>query len=210
MKSADPWSPLIWQDNFPNFDWNQLKPKCDSLLNQVKKNSYIEKDGGISSVSLQTSADTQPHTWAEFAELQQWLNPKINEVIKNLKLMEQPYQVSNSWINKHPPGAWTDEHCHKGCQITMAIYLHVPANSGRIMFKDPLEYHWWGDPSDHRSAQNGNWYPVDIQTGDVLMFPGWLQHKTEVNNSQEDRYVLTVNLMGTIPLRNLVEMGVIG
>jgi uncharacterized protein (TIGR02466 family) len=118
--------------------------------------------------------------------------------------MEQPYQVSNSWINKHPTGAWTDEHCHKGCQLTIAIYLQVPENSGRIVFKDPLEYHWWGDPSDARSEKDGNWYPVDVTEGDILLFPGWLQHKTEINNSTQDRYVLTINLMGTVPMRFLV------
>lgn len=204
LEAVDPWSPLILKDHFDKLDWSVIKPKCDWLFSQIKENSYIEKDGGASSVTLQDSADTQPHTWPEFAELQEWISPRINEAISRFRLMEQPYQVSNSWINKHPTGAWTDEHCHKGCQLAMAIYLRVPENSGRIVFKDPLEYHWWGDPSDARSEQDGNWYPIDVKDGDVLLFPGWLQHKTEINNSIEDRYVLTINLMGTIPMRFLV------
>jgi uncharacterized protein (TIGR02466 family) len=206
LQAIDPWSPLILKDHFDNLDWSIIKPKCDWLFSQIEnnKNSYLEKDGGISSVSLQNSNDTQPHTWAEFSKLQEWLNPRIDEAITRFQLMKQPYKVSNSWINKHPPGSWTDEHCHKGTQLTMAIYLQVPENSGRIVFKDPLEYHWWGDPSDARYEKDGNWYPVNVVEGDVVIFPGWLQHKTEVNNSNEDRYVLTINLMGMVPMRFLV------
>jgi len=210
LTSKDPWTPLIWHTHFDGLDWQTIEPKCKWLLSQIKSNSYLEKDGGTSSVTLQSKEETQPHTWKEFQKLQEFLNPVISEVIKQFRLMEQPYQVSNSWINCHPPGAWTAEHCHRGIQIAMAIYLRVPENSGRILFRDPLEYHWAGDPSDTRGEADGNWYPVDVKSGDVLLFPGWLNHKTEVNQSNEDRYVLTINLMGQVPMRSLVQMGVFG
>ena len=35
---------------------------------------------------------------------------------------------------------------------------------------------------------------VEGKTGDVLFFPGWLTHKTEVNSSEHDRYVMSMNI----------------
>jgi uncharacterized protein (TIGR02466 family) len=204
LNVRDPWSPLILQDNYPDFDWPKLKPKCFSLVSRAKANSFLEKDGGASSVSLQSQDSDQPHTWKEFAKFQEWMNPRINEAIEKFHLTEQPYQVSNSWINRHPTGAWTDEHVHRDIQITIAVYLQVPENSGRIMFRDPLEANWAGQPSEWRGQDGASWYPVDIKTGDVLFFPGWLPHKTEVNKSKQDRYVMTINLMGQVPMKFLV------
>lgn len=204
LNIKDPWSPLILQDHFPDLDWNKLQPKCDLLLSKANTNSFLEKDGGISSVALQTQAEDQPHTWPEFQKLQEWINPRINEAIHRFRLTEQPYQVSNSWINKHPTGGYTDEHTHRDIQITIVVYLNVPEHSGRIMFRDPLEASWMGQPSEPRSEAGAMWYPVDVKSGDVLLFPGWLPHKTEINNSNEDRYIMTINLMGQVPMKFLV------
>jgi len=29
----------------------------------------------------------------------------------------------------------------------------------------------------------------------VLLFPGWLRHKTEINQSDENRYIMSINIM---------------
>jgi hypothetical protein len=55
-----------------------------------------------------------------------------------------------------------------------------------------LEYHWHGYPK--KNDRNMYWHAVDIEEGDVIIFPGWIKHRTEINQSNENRYVLTVNL----------------
>jgi ectoine hydroxylase-related dioxygenase (phytanoyl-CoA dioxygenase family) len=37
------------------------------------------------------------------------------------------------------------------------------------------------------------WKEIPTVTGDVLIFPSWLRHRTQVNNSNEKRWVLTSN-----------------
>ena len=41
-----------------------------------------------------------------------------------------------------------------------------------------------------------DWEYIDVQTNDVLFFPGWLTHKTEVNKTNQNRYVMSLNVMG--------------
>ena len=42
-----------------------------------------------------------------------------------------------------------------------------------------------------------NWKKVEAKTGDVLIFPGWIKHRTQPNESDENRWVLTSNYIST-------------
>jgi ectoine hydroxylase-related dioxygenase (phytanoyl-CoA dioxygenase family) len=62
------------------------------------------------------------------------------------------------------------------------------------MVRDPMEYNWGNTKSvDNRGGIDGIWYPVEVKTGDFLLFPPWLYHKTEKNLSNESRYVMSIN-----------------
>ena len=54
--------------------------------------------------------------------------------------------------------------------------------------QEPLDYHYY--------ESGREWQPIEITSGDVLFFPGWMSHKTEVNLSNEDRYVMSLNIRG--------------
>ena len=53
---------------------------------------------------------------------------------------------------------------------------------------EPLDYNYYAEGMD--------WEYIDVQTNDVLFFPGWLTHKTEVNKTNKNRYVMSLNVMG--------------
>ena len=203
LSVADPWSPTVLKAHYDDLDWASIKPKVDALIARVKNNTGLEQGGGISTVDLQDHHEDQPHTWQEFDQLRHWIMPRVDEAIDRWRLTRQRYQVTNSWINRHDNGAWTEEHTHPGIQITLAFYLSVPENSGRILFRDPMAYHWAGQPSEQRKITGSEWYPVEVTTGDLCIFPGWIPHKTEVNQSKESRYVLTINLWGQVPFKYL-------
>ena len=108
--------------------------------------------------------------------------------------------ILKSWINVHPQGAYTDEHMHHGVLMAVAAYLHVPKNGGNLLVKNPLTPYKFSEPthrdyfSDHISESGLEWTPIKVETGDVLFFPGWLQHKTEKNMSKEFRFVMSWNI----------------
>jgi ectoine hydroxylase-related dioxygenase (phytanoyl-CoA dioxygenase family) len=74
--------------------------------------------------------------------------------------------------------------------MAAAAYLNMPENGGYFECKDPLEdlkgfyYH---DTNDWM------WKEIPVVSGDVLIFPGWLKHRTQPNNSDEERWVITTN-----------------
>ena len=65
------------------------------------------------------------------------------------------------------------------------------------MVKNPYSIYKLGEPLDYNYYDQGmDWEYIDVQTNDVLFFPGWLTHKTEVNKTNENRYVMSLNVMG--------------
>jgi hypothetical protein len=194
MEIIDPWSPIIFKDNFTDVDFDSIIKKIDPILNETSINADVEEDGGVSSVAYFKLNNIYPHDWPEFDNFKNWANEKINYAIENWQLAEIPYYPCNSWINRHDNGAWTSEHNHRGSSWSCAYYLKVPQNSGRFMVRDPMEYNWGNTKSvDNRGGIDGFWYPVEVKTGDFLLFPPWLYHKTEKNLSNESRYVMSIN-----------------
>lgn len=201
MKSLNPF-PYIYKSKF-DFQFDNYKSKVDGHLaaarQTIEDNNYHthEKGGGVTSVVI--NRITAPHEWDEFADFRPWLYDKIDEVWDLWKLSTwMRKHVSDSWINVHPPGAWTEEHHHQNVQVAVAAYLNVPKDSGRLLVQNPLCCYKKAEPLNYHYYQKEmDWAPVEVKTGDVLFFPGWLTHKTEVNKGDQDRYIMSLNIMGT-------------
>ena len=185
MEGINAWNSLIYKDAYSG----DLSKMLD-IANAVSKQSGIKhplEEGGLSTWDSTVRILELP----EFTDLTNWLIEKHSIVWQSWGFKDFPRFMHKSWINWHPPGASTLEHDHGAVALVMSIYLNQPINGGNIQFKDPLEYQWSASPRQ----DDNNWITVPVQTGDVLFFPGFIKHRTEKNNSTEDRFVLTVNMM---------------
>ncbi len=179
--------PLIWKFNY-KFDLDILYPKISDALNSVKKNSLLEKGDALSTVSLYKN---QPHTWPELADFQYWLGEKINGIRKEYEFVENHSAVHHSWINRHLTSGETLEHSHSHATFVASCYIRCPPGSGNIEFKDPLEYHKHNFPV---IPETSFYKEVNCATNDVIIFPGWLRHRTQANQTDQERIVMTFNI----------------
>jgi uncharacterized protein (TIGR02466 family) len=188
LADITPFHPLIIKSNF-KFNWNELESISNFLINTTPTETELEQSGGLSS-ALNPKA---PHMLPEFSEFYKWLHPMINHIItkewgydSNLN-----YSVVQSWVNVHEKGGVTLEHSHGGAIMVVTAYLNLPTDAGFIEFKDPLEY----QKSFHQREKLGwEWNEFKAVTGDVICFPGWIKHRTQPSNSNEQRWVLTSNI----------------
>ena len=97
----------------------------------------------------------------------------------------------NSWINIHKKSGITLEHNHSHTPLVITAYLKLPINSGFIEFRDPLEYHKTNTPI---TPEEELWKAVPCETNNILIFPGWIKHRTQPNLTNNDRIVLTMNI----------------
>jgi uncharacterized protein (TIGR02466 family) len=186
-----PFEPLIIKVHYEGFNWKELEPICEDMINGADTPADLEQDGGRSSVYNLKNA---PHTNPAFKPFYQFISPIISHVLLNEwhLMKDYEYSVGNSWVNVHPKGGITTEHHHGPATMVAAAYLQLPKNSGFIQFKDPLEYLKGFHTKEGKIAE---YYTLPAVTGDVFLFPGWLRHRTQHNNSDENRWVLTTNIM---------------
>lgn len=180
--------PYIWKFQY-NFNYDKLKFKIDELFDAVEKNSKLEKGDAVSTVSVDTAL--QPHTWEELADFQNWLGSTFENIKNTYRFFERQSRVTQSWINRHSYGGITEEHNHNFSTFVVSCYLKCPPNSGNIEFKDPLEYHFTSWPIEPEEVL---YKEFPVSTNDVLIFPGWLRHRVQPSQSQENRYVMTFNI----------------
>lgn len=182
------FQPYIWKFKY-DFDFSRLESRIQELFSLVEKNSELEQGDAISSVGI--SEDFQPHTWDELSDFQGWLGSKLEIPKDYYRFYDRQSVVSNSWMNRHMRGGYTLEHSHNAITFVASCYIKCPPNSGNIEFKNPLEYHLnaWPIYPEETIFQE-----VPVETNDVLIFPGWLKHRVQPNNTDQERLVLTINI----------------
>jgi len=197
-------TPYLFKGKY-DFKFEKNKQKIfDNLVlaKDVSKHYNVEqplmRGDALTSVVLMGTQYQPPHTWPEFRDfVEGWLPSRIGEIWETWRLESRVNNyISESWLNVHPKGGWTAEHCHNRAIIAVSCYLNVPPNSGNLVVENPMQIYKCAEPMHANYDSLGlKWHTVDVETNDVLLFPGWLRHKTEINQSDEERIVITTNIV---------------
>lgn len=103
------------------------------------------------------------------------------------------------WINVNRAGDFNVLHCHPGSCLSAVYYVRVPqpAQGGEIVFRDPrgpavamyetpgIDLPWVG---------NGLGLPFTPTTGQLLLFPAWLEHRVEPFEGEGERISIAFNV----------------
>ena len=199
--------PYLYKSTY-DFKFDNIKQR---ILDDINKTKSVveqtgittpEKEGGYTTVLLSNASVngqmwSPPHTWPEFFNFTNvWLPQKIKQLWKfwNLSDFVVPF-ISESWINEHSYGSYTEGHHHQNSQISLSCYLNVPKDSGRFMLKDPMEIYNHSRPMNNNHEKIGaSWRYIGVDTNDVIFFPGFVEHQTERSESNEKRYIMSINI----------------
>ena len=186
-----PFEPMIIKVHYDGFDFKKLEPLCEDLIKGANVPASLEIGDARSSVANKKN----PHHCEEFNEFYKFINPVVNHIIANEWKLSSFYEyiVGNSWVNYHGKSGLTSEHHHGPATMVIATYLNLPKDGGFIQFKDPMEYQK-GYAMREYGDEASNWKTIPAVTGDSLLFPGWIRHRTQPNESNEKRWVLTSNI----------------
>jgi len=114
-------------------------------------------------------------------------------------------KVTSCWANLHKYGQSTGEHSHYGgairAHISAVYYFKKPAGSGNIEFVDPLEYIRKMEPIHEYSEYTPDgiahmYKEIEADQFDLVLFPSWLNHRTQASTSMEDRVAVSINFLG--------------
>jgi hypothetical protein len=101
----------------------------------------------------------------------------------------------NMWTTIYPPGAYVPEHIHSNSLLSGVFYAKAEPNCGNLVFHDPSYIAKSMYLYKHNTFPTVDTkYTQQVKTGAMILFPSWLPHKTEVNNSGEDRIIISFNI----------------
>jgi uncharacterized protein (TIGR02466 family) len=86
-------------------------------------------------------------------------------------------------------------HTHPNCYLSAAYYVKAPKNCGKFEVECPNIAKRNSYPEiEKQNELNIGVVSIDIQEGDLLLFPSYLPHKVSKNQSGEDRIVISFNI----------------
>ena len=175
--------------------------KDKSLNTQLEKDviNWMNKDKGISRTNVKGwHSTTDMHTKPEYARLVKALYEAQNKIYKEENYESEPF-LGNMWANVNPPGGYNRAHLHPNCTWSGVYYIKTPEKCGELKLKDPRTGAEMSSPKMKKSNtlperlwREVTYIPV---AGRCIMFPAWLIHCVEPNDSNDIRISVSFNFL---------------
>lgn len=105
-------------------------------------------------------------------------------------------QLQNFWINVNYENNYNDLHVHPRSTFSLVYYVNVPDNTKNyLQFRRMDDYIHYMDGLYH--GEDDKYHALlanlSVNTGDLVCFPSYLWHKTDMNPHQEPRISIAFN-----------------
>ena len=160
--------------------------------------SWSNKDKGITRTNIQGwHSDTNMNELPEYAKLVDMLYSAQRTIYDQEYYESEPF-LGNMWANINPPGGSNRAHIHPNSLWSGVYYVKAPQNSGQLKIEDPRSVALMSRPRQKdvpkpdRLLREHHYEP---KTGRLIMFPSWLNHCVDPNNSNDIRISVSFNFM---------------
>ena len=188
---------MIREEFFPTIIYgHDTQLDNNFLANEIvawsKKNSGVKKTnvGGWHS-------ETNMHELPQFKPLVDELFKMQHQVFKEEWLDREPV-LGNMWANINYKGGYNRPHIHPNSLFSGVYYVHAQPNSGKLVCNDPrpgiqtnMPTRVKGEPPKHLWRE----CHIDPKPGRIIMFPAWLWHCVEPNESNDIRISVSFNFI---------------
>ena len=177
-----------------------LDIKDQSLNLQLEKDviNWMNQDKGITRTNVNGwHSTTDMHEKPEFKRLVNALYEAQKKIYIEEHLESEPF-LGNMWANVNPPGGMNRAHQHPNSLWSGVYYIKATENSGDLKIDDPRNC-----ASMIRPKQNQGKLPARLYrethykpvTGRCIMFPSWLMHCVDPNESNDIRISVSFNFL---------------
>lgn len=141
---------------------------------------------------------TDLHTNDDFAHIRQIIGTTCAQCATALNFDFDNFHLafSEMWLNRNGPGDYNRAHIHPNAIFSGAYYIQVPTGSGNLELYDPVRERTMNAmPVTQALPRAAQTLEIESEEGKLLVFPSWLQHAVQSNNSNEDRVSLSFNMI---------------
>ena len=170
-------------------------------LNQELERDIIawsKQDKGIVRTNVQGwHSTTNMHERPEFKKLVDMLYA-CQKTIYEQEYYESEPVLGNMWANINPPGGSNRAHQHPNSLWSGVYWIKTPKNCGQLKIDDPRSVACMTRPRQKdtkkpdRLWRETHYEPV---AGRCIMFPSWLMHCVDPNESNDIRISVSFNFL---------------
>jgi len=180
---------------FPSVVWSGMMHSVDNV--DIAQYAYRRKkeDKGVTVSNFGGWQSSQLST-GDNLSIDQLVNDILDVEVDNCRRQVglKSLKLLNIWININPPGSYNHLHNHVSAVFSGVYYVSADENQGNLQFErsDNAEYHLPVE-NENLTYYNATRSTYKAKTGGLYIFPGWLKHSVQGNQSQKDRISISFN-----------------
>ena len=135
----------------------------------------------------------------EFEEINRRILQVCQRIAESQNFKPNVLYQHQAWVNISPPGASNKVHFHANCHFSGVYYVSLQSpECGSIFFRDPrVASRMLTNPVSKGTDFTADEVRMRPEEGRMYVFPGWLEHGVEVNQSNRDRVSISFNVLAT-------------
>jgi len=160
--------------------------------------AWSKEDKGITRTNVKGwHSATNMHERPEFKNLVNMLYACQKTVYEQEYYESEPF-LGNMWANINPPGGMNRAHQHPNSLWSGVYWIKTPKNCGQLKIDDPRSVACMTRPRQKdgkkpdRLWRETHYEPV---AGRCIMFPSWLMHCVDPNESNDIRISVSFNFL---------------
>ena len=160
--------------------------------------AWSKQDKGVVRTNVQGwHSKTNMNELPQFKKLVDMLYACQKTIYDQEHLDSEPV-LGNMWANINPPGGMNRAHQHPNSLWSGVYYIKAPKNCGNLKIDDPRSVACMSRPRQKegekpaRLFRETHYEPI---AGRCIMFPSWLMHCVDPNNSNDIRISVSFNFL---------------
>ena len=160
--------------------------------------AWSNQDKGIVRTNVQGwHTTTNIHELPQFKKLVDMLYACQKTIYQQEHYESEPF-LGNMWANVNPPGGMNRAHQHPNSLWSGVYYIKAPKNCGHLKIDDPRASASMCRPRQKEGKKPSRLYRethYEPIAGRCIMFPSWLIHCVDPNESNDIRISVSFNFL---------------
>ena len=160
--------------------------------------AWSKQDKGMARTNIKGwHSTTDMHQKPQFMKLVDMLYSCQRTIYDQEHYESKPF-LGNMWANINPPGGMNRAHQHPNALWSGVYWIKTPKNCGDLRIDDPRSAAAMCRPKQKQGKLPERLfreYGYTPKEGRVIMFPSWLMHCVDPNNSNDIRISVSFNFM---------------
>ena len=160
--------------------------------------AWSNKDKGITRTNVQGwHSPTNMNELPEYQNLVRMLYECQKTIYQQEHYESEPF-LGNMWANINPPGGMNRAHQHPNSLWSGVYWIKTPKNCGHLKIDDPRSAAAMVRPKQKEGSmpsrlfRETHYEPI---AGRCIMFPSWLMHCVDPNESNDTRISVSFNFL---------------